>query len=91
MRSGALRARPSRNRLTRGVKKRRKRSRQLKRTRLLSQNLTLSIPQTVKDDVSAIVNKRYDQVIHGPSGDLFLSGFYLDPGMIKLALYLVSN
>ncbi|KAJ7898312.1 hypothetical protein B0H14DRAFT_3424687 [Mycena olivaceomarginata] len=33
--------------------------------------------QTVKDDVSAIVNKRYDQMIHGPSGDLFLSGFYL--------------
>ncbi|KAJ7841711.1 hypothetical protein B0H14DRAFT_3140133 [Mycena olivaceomarginata] len=35
--------------------------------------------QTVKDDVSAIVNKRYDQMIHGPSGDLFLSGFYLNP------------
>jgi hypothetical protein len=56
---------------------------------LFANDLTLSIPQTVKDNVSAIVNKRYDQMIHGPSGDLFLSGFYLDPGMIKLALYLV--
>ncbi|KAJ7872266.1 hypothetical protein B0H14DRAFT_3565755 [Mycena olivaceomarginata] len=42
--------------------------------------------QTVKDNVSAIVNKRYDQMIHGPSGDLFLSGFYLDPEHVKSPL-----
>ncbi|KAJ7839439.1 ribonuclease H-like domain-containing protein [Mycena olivaceomarginata] len=53
---------------------------------LFANDLTLSIPQTVKDDVSAIVNKRYDQMIHGPSGDLFLSGFYLDPEHVKSPL-----
>ncbi|KAJ7307791.1 ribonuclease H-like domain-containing protein [Mycena albidolilacea] len=53
---------------------------------LFANDLTLSIPQTVKDDVSAIINKRYDQMIHGPSGDLFLSGFYLDPEHVKSPL-----
>ncbi|KAJ7803942.1 hypothetical protein B0H14DRAFT_2612887 [Mycena olivaceomarginata] len=40
---------------------------------------TLSIPEHVRNEVSAIVNKRYDEMIHGLSGDLFLSGFFLDP------------
>ncbi|KAJ6612809.1 hypothetical protein B0H10DRAFT_1625488, partial [Mycena sp. CBHHK59/15] len=39
----------------------------------------LSILQEVCDEVSAIVNQQYDQMINGPSGDLFLSGFFLDP------------
>jgi enamine deaminase RidA (YjgF/YER057c/UK114 family) len=41
---------------------------------------TLSIPKEVREEISLIVNKRYDKMIHGPSGDLFLSGFFLDPG-----------
>ena len=49
---------------------------------LFTNDDTLSIPQHVRDDVSAIVNKQYDEMIHGPSGDLFLSGFFLDPGTI---------
>ncbi|KAF8214639.1 hypothetical protein K438DRAFT_1705900 [Mycena galopus ATCC 62051] len=49
---------------------------------LFTHDDTLSIPQHVRDDVSAIVNKRYDEMIHGPSGDLFLSGFFLDPGIM---------
>ncbi|KAK6987730.1 DUF659 family protein [Favolaschia claudopus] len=44
---------------------------------------TLSFPQELKDDVCAIINRRFDQMIHGPSGDLFLSGFYLDPEHVK--------
>ncbi|KAJ7669618.1 ribonuclease H-like domain-containing protein, partial [Mycena olivaceomarginata] len=47
---------------------------------LFTKDETLSIPKSVRDEVSAIVNKRYDEMIHGPSGDLFLSGFFLDPG-----------
>ncbi|KAJ6610443.1 hypothetical protein B0H10DRAFT_1716115, partial [Mycena sp. CBHHK59/15] len=39
----------------------------------------LSILQEVCDEVSAIVNQQYDQMINGPSGDLFLSGFFFDP------------
>ncbi|KAJ6608435.1 hypothetical protein B0H10DRAFT_1815777, partial [Mycena sp. CBHHK59/15] len=42
---------------------------------------SLSIPKEVQDEVSTIVNKRYDEMIHGPSSDLCLSGFFLDPGM----------
>ncbi|KAJ7241185.1 ribonuclease H-like domain-containing protein [Mycena rebaudengoi] len=33
---------------------------------------TLSIPKEVREEISLIVNKRYDEMIHGPSGDLFL-------------------
>lgn len=47
---------------------------------LFTNDNTLSIPQEVRDEVSTIINARYDQMIHGPSGDLFLSGFFLDPG-----------
>ncbi|KAJ6595943.1 hypothetical protein B0H10DRAFT_1642011, partial [Mycena sp. CBHHK59/15] len=39
----------------------------------------LSFPQIVQDEVCSIVNRRYDEMIHGPSGDIFLSGFSLDP------------
>ncbi|KAJ6583273.1 hypothetical protein B0H10DRAFT_1809205, partial [Mycena sp. CBHHK59/15] len=41
----------------------------------------LSVPLSVQEEVCAIVNRRYDEMIHGPSGDLFLSGFFLDPGI----------
>jgi hypothetical protein len=30
------------------------------------------------------VNKRYQEMIEGPSGDLYLSGFYLDPRTVYL-------
>ncbi|KAJ7681273.1 hypothetical protein B0H17DRAFT_903969, partial [Mycena rosella] len=40
---------------------------------------TLSIPLAVQEEVCVIVNRRYDEMIHGPSGNLFLSGFFLDP------------
>ncbi|KAJ7855098.1 hypothetical protein B0H13DRAFT_2358071 [Mycena leptocephala] len=40
----------------------------------------LSFPQSLKDDVGAIVNRRYEEMIEGPSGDIYLAGFYLDPG-----------
>ncbi|KAJ7868102.1 hypothetical protein B0H14DRAFT_3441496 [Mycena olivaceomarginata] len=36
---------------------------------------TLSIPEHVRNEVSAIVNKRYDEMIHGLSGDLFFRAF----------------
>jgi hypothetical protein len=49
---------------------------------LFTNDDTLSIPQQVRDEVSAIVNQRYDEMIHGPSGALFLSGFFLDPGIV---------
>ncbi|KAJ7769822.1 ribonuclease H-like domain-containing protein [Mycena metata] len=44
---------------------------------------SLSIADHVRDEVSAIINKRYDEMIHGPSGDLFLSGFFLDPEHVR--------
>ncbi|KAJ6617773.1 hypothetical protein B0H10DRAFT_2218322 [Mycena sp. CBHHK59/15] len=43
----------------------------------------LSIPLNVREEVSAIINRRYDQMIHGPSSNLFLSGFFLDPEHVK--------
>ncbi|KAJ6595413.1 hypothetical protein B0H10DRAFT_1679533, partial [Mycena sp. CBHHK59/15] len=45
----------------------------------LFEDNSLSIPLNVREEVSAIINRRYDQMIHGPSGNLFLSGFFLDP------------
>ncbi|KAJ6461131.1 hypothetical protein C8R47DRAFT_1241882 [Mycena vitilis] len=38
------------------------------------------------DEVCSIVNRRYDEMIHGPSGDLFLSGFFPDPEHVKSPL-----
>ncbi|KAJ7256333.1 ribonuclease H-like domain-containing protein [Mycena rebaudengoi] len=49
---------------------------------LFAQN-SISIPQAVQDEVCTIVNRRYKQMIDGPSGDLYLSGFYLDPEHVK--------
>ncbi|KAJ6608146.1 hypothetical protein B0H10DRAFT_2227168 [Mycena sp. CBHHK59/15] len=46
---------------------------------LFTNDNTLSIPQEVRDEVSTIINTQYDQMIHGPSRDLFLSGLFLDP------------
>ncbi|KAJ6545969.1 hypothetical protein B0H10DRAFT_1852757, partial [Mycena sp. CBHHK59/15] len=40
----------------------------------------LSFPESLQDNVCSIVNLRFDEMIHGPSGDLYLAGFYLDPG-----------
>ncbi|KAJ7081062.1 hypothetical protein C8R44DRAFT_653314, partial [Mycena epipterygia] len=40
----------------------------------------LSFPQSLQDDVCSIVNRRYEEMIDGPSGDIYLAGFYLDPG-----------
>jgi hypothetical protein len=53
---------------------------------LFTKDETLSIPKSVRDEVSVIVNKRYDKMIHGPSGDLFFSGFSLDPGQLRALL-----
>ncbi|KAJ6607994.1 ribonuclease H-like domain-containing protein [Mycena sp. CBHHK59/15] len=52
----------------------------------LFEDNSLSIPLNVREEVSAIINRRYDQMIHGPSGNLFLSGFFLDPGELILLL-----
>ncbi|KAJ7847041.1 ribonuclease H-like domain-containing protein [Mycena leptocephala] len=52
---------------------------------------SLTIPLHVQDAVSAIVNRRYDEMIHGPSGDLFLSGFFLDPEHVKSPILLRSS
>ncbi|KAF8175941.1 hypothetical protein K438DRAFT_1608022, partial [Mycena galopus ATCC 62051] len=41
---------------------------------------SLSFPQSLKDEVCAIINRRYEEMIDGPSGDIYLAGFYLDPG-----------
>ncbi|KAJ6573317.1 ribonuclease H-like domain-containing protein, partial [Mycena sp. CBHHK59/15] len=49
----------------------------------LFEDNSLSIPLNVREEVSAIINRRYDQMIHGPSGNLFLSGFFLDPEHVK--------
>ncbi|KAJ7828008.1 hypothetical protein B0H13DRAFT_1656537, partial [Mycena leptocephala] len=46
----------------------------------------LSFPQSLQDDVCSIVNRRFDEMIHGPSGDLYLAGFYLDPEHVKSPL-----
>lgn len=56
----------------------------------------LSFPPSLRDAVSSIINRRFDQMINGPSGDLYLSGFYLDPGellscIIVLALTLCQS
>ncbi|KAJ7673239.1 ribonuclease H-like domain-containing protein [Mycena polygramma] len=51
----------------------------------------LSISQDVRDEVSAIVNTRYDEMIGGPSGDLCLSGFFLDPEHVKSPLLFRST
>ncbi|KAJ6607118.1 hypothetical protein B0H10DRAFT_1818977, partial [Mycena sp. CBHHK59/15] len=47
---------------------------------------TLSVPLDVQQEVCGIVNRRYNEMIHGPSGDLFLSRFFLDPGKFILLL-----
>jgi len=46
----------------------------------------LSFPQSLQSDVCSIVNRRFDEMIHGPSGDLYLAGFYLDPEHVKSPL-----
>ncbi|KAJ7023185.1 ribonuclease H-like domain-containing protein [Mycena alexandri] len=44
---------------------------------------SLGIPEEVQDQIRFIVNKRYKQMIEGPSGPLYLSGFYLDPEHVR--------
>ncbi|KAJ7584738.1 hypothetical protein C8J56DRAFT_893377 [Mycena floridula] len=41
------------------------------------------IPLSVQHDVRKIVNARYEQMISGPSGPIYLAGFFLDPVYIK--------
>ncbi|KAJ7756553.1 ribonuclease H-like domain-containing protein, partial [Mycena metata] len=48
----------------------------------------LSFPQSLQDDVCSIINRRFDEMINGPSGDLYLSGFYLDPEHVKSPILL---
>jgi hypothetical protein len=38
-----------------------------------------SVPLEVREEVCSIVNRRFDEMMDGPSGGLFLSGFFLDP------------
>jgi hypothetical protein len=45
---------------------------------------SLGIPEEVQEQVRFLVNKRYQEMIEGPSGDLYLSGFYLDPRTVYL-------
>ncbi|KAK7015432.1 hypothetical protein R3P38DRAFT_2543872 [Favolaschia claudopus] len=52
----------------------------------LEQN-SLSLPKEVQEEVCSIINRRYDEMIHGPSGDLFLAGFFLDPGKCFVSLH----
>ncbi|KAJ6491168.1 hypothetical protein C8R45DRAFT_1096684 [Mycena sanguinolenta] len=57
----------------------------------LFEDNSLSIPTHVRDKVSMIVNRRCDEMIHGPSGDLFLSGFFLDPEHVKSLILFRSS
>ncbi|KAJ6627648.1 hypothetical protein B0H10DRAFT_1779160, partial [Mycena sp. CBHHK59/15] len=50
----------------------------------------LSFPQSLKDEVCAIVNHRFEEMIDGPSGDIYLVGFYLDPGKIYSGQFLCT-
>jgi hypothetical protein len=50
----------------------------------------LSFPQSLKDEVCAIVNRRFEEMIDGPSGDIYLAGFYLDPGKIFSGQFLYA-
>ncbi|KAJ7712546.1 hypothetical protein B0H14DRAFT_3523850 [Mycena olivaceomarginata] len=49
---------------------------------LFEQN-SLSIPDEVQEQIRFIVNERYKQMIEGPSGPLYLSGYYLDPEHVR--------
>ncbi|KAF8176825.1 ribonuclease H-like domain-containing protein [Mycena galopus ATCC 62051] len=52
---------------------------------LFTENI-LSFSQSLQDDICSIVNRRFDEMIHGPSGALYLAGFYLDPEHVKSPL-----
>ncbi|KAJ7789074.1 ribonuclease H-like domain-containing protein [Mycena olivaceomarginata] len=52
---------------------------------------SLSVPSQVREEVCSIINRRYDEMIHGPSGDLFLSGFFLDPEHVKSPILFKSS
>ncbi|KAJ6622303.1 hypothetical protein B0H10DRAFT_1788208 [Mycena sp. CBHHK59/15] len=45
---------------------------------------SLSTLSKVQEEVCSIINRQYDEMIHGPSGGLFLAGFFLDPGQFPL-------
>ncbi|KAJ6512898.1 ribonuclease H-like domain-containing protein [Mycena sanguinolenta] len=57
----------------------------------LFQEDVLSFPQSLQDDVCSIVNRRFNEMINGPSGDIYLAGFYLDPEHVKSPLLFKAN
>ncbi|KAJ6603173.1 hypothetical protein B0H10DRAFT_2440555 [Mycena sp. CBHHK59/15] len=49
---------------------------------------SLGIPARIQEQVRELVNRRYDEMIGGPSGELYLSGFYLDPEHVRSPILL---